>query len=213
MQISDVAEAAVFQDTAAMVDIFMPISESENSKDQIFFNYIEYDEKELVSKNSLYSTPVSQRSILVAKIVEIEGPIHQDEVARRLTKSFGKEKAGDKIKAATLEGLKCAAGLTVENDFWSVAGKTKKIVRNRSKVVNRNLEKAEYLPPSEIRTALEYLVRSSVQIEYAELVQQVSRLFGFQRCGPDLKTVIGKELDDQVGKTFLKTDQYISFIK
>ena len=164
----------------------------------------------MITKNSLYSTPVSQRSILVTKIVEIEGPIHQDEVARRLAKLFGLEKAGDKIKAATLEGLKGATGLSVENDFWSISGETQKIVRNRSKVVNRNLEKAEYLPPNEIRTALEYLVISSVQIEYAELVQQVSRLFGFQRCGPDLKTVIGKELDREIGKTFLKNDQYIS---
>jgi superfamily I DNA and/or RNA helicase/very-short-patch-repair endonuclease len=211
LQNSDVIEAVVFQDVVPTSDIFEPISIGENSKDQILCSYIEYDEKELITKNLPHSIPVPQRSILVTKIVEIEGPIHQDEVARRLAKSFGLEKAGDRIKAATLEGLKGATSLSVENDFWSIAGETKKIVRNRSKVVNRNLEKAEYLPPSEIRTALEYLVRSSVQIEYAELVQQVSRLFGFQRCGPDLKTVIGKELDHEIGKTFLKNDQYISF--
>jgi very-short-patch-repair endonuclease len=207
---SDVTEAVAFQDVDPIPDVFEPISKAENSKDQILCSYIEYDTNELITKNSLYSTPVSQRSILVTKIVEIEGPIHQDEVARRLAKLFGLEKAGDKIKAATLEGLKGATGLSVENDFWSISGETQKIVRNRSKVVNRNLEKAEYLPPNEIRTALEYLVISSVQIEYAELVQQVSRLFGFQRCGPDLKTVIGKELDREIGKTFLKNDQYIS---
>jgi hypothetical protein len=37
---------------------------------------------------------------------------------------------------------------------------------------------------------LEHLVTSSAQIEDAELVQQLSRLFGLQQFGSDLKIVI-----------------------
>ena len=89
-------------------------------------------------------------------------------------------------------------------------GEVNKIVRNRSSVVNKNLEKAEYIPPAEITVALEHLVKSSVQIEDTELMQQVSRLFGFQRCGPDLKIVIQKVLDREVGKLFQRNGTYIS---
>ena len=64
-----------------------------------------------------------------------------------------------------------------------------------------------------LAVALEYLVKSSVQIEDAELVPQVSRLFGFQRCGPDLKIVIQKVLDKQVGKLFQRNGSYISLNK
>jgi hypothetical protein len=150
---------------------------------------------------------------IIQTAVEIEGPIHQEEVARRVAKAFGLEKAGARIQTATFEGLKFANGLSVENNFWSIEGDIKKVVRNRSNVVNKNLEKAEFLPPSEIRVALEHLVKSSVQIEDAELIQQVSRLFGFQRCGPDLKIVIQKILDQEVGKIFARQAQYISLIK
>ena len=38
-------------------------------------------------------------------IAEVEGPIHQDEVARRVTTLFGKSRTGSLISAATLRSL------------------------------------------------------------------------------------------------------------
>jgi hypothetical protein len=38
-------------------------------------------------------------------IVEVEGPVHQDEVARRVTALFGKSRTGPLIAAATLQSL------------------------------------------------------------------------------------------------------------
>ncbi len=193
-------------------DIFESKMMSEKSKD-IVIPYIESNEKFYIRNKAPHEVSVYERSRLVKKIVEIEGPIHQDEVARRVAKAFGLEKAGARIVAATVEGLKLANGLTNNDGFWAVADVVNKVVRNRSSVVNKNLEKAEYIPPSEIVVALEYLVNSSVQIEDSELIQQVSRLFGFQRCGPDMKIVIQKVLDMEVGKLFQRTGSYISLNK
>jgi very-short-patch-repair endonuclease len=194
------------------VDIFETIAIDDDPKD-IVVPYIESNEK-VFSRNKVpHEVSVYERSKLVKKIVETEAPIHQDEVARRVAKAFDLEKAGARIVAATVEGLKFANELVNEGGFWSVAGEVNKVVRNRSSVVNKNLEKAEYIPPAEITVALEHLVKSSVQIEDAELVQQVSRLFGFQRCGPDLKIVIQKVLDREVGKLFLRNGAYISLNK
>jgi hypothetical protein len=118
------------------------------------------------------------------------------------------------IRFDSAPGHQVSKALVSDNGgFWSVAGKVNKVVRNRSAVVNKNLEKAEYIPPAEIAVALEHLVKSSVQIEDAELVQQVSRLFGFHRCGPDLKIVIQKVLDREVGKLLQRNGSYISLNK
>jgi very-short-patch-repair endonuclease len=201
------------EDSEPLLDIFEPLATVSNAEEIACVPYIESNEKAFSNKKAPHEVSVYKRAELVKKIVEIEGPIHQEEVARRVSKAFGLEKAGARIQAATLEGLKFANGLVSENGFWTVEGDNKKDVRNRANVVNKNLEKAEYLPPREIRTALEHLVKSSVQIEDAELIQQVSRLFGFQRCGPDLKIVIQKILDQEVGKTFVKRAQLISFVK
>lgn len=195
-----------------VVDIFEPKTIADEPKD-IVVPYVESNEKVFSRNKAPHEVSIYERSKLVKKIVEIEAPIHQDEVARRVAKAFDLEKAGARIVAATVEGLKFANGLTNEGGFWSIAGEVSKVVRNRSSVVNKNLEKAEYIPPAEIAVALEHLVKSSVQIEDVELVQQVSRLFGFQRCGPDLKIVIQKVLDRETGKLFQRNGSYISLNK
>jgi very-short-patch-repair endonuclease len=210
---SEVIDTLAQQDSEPLLDIFESQAIVDAVQEVICVPYIESSEKVSPTNKAPHEVSIYERSKLAKKIVEIEGPIHQEEIARRVAKAFGLEKAGARIQNATLEGLKFASGLSVENSFWFVEGDVKRVVRNRSKVVNKNLEKAEYLPPSEIRVALEYLVKSSVQIEDAELIQQVSRLFGFQRCGPDLKIVIQKILDQEVDNVFIRQDQYISLIK
>ena len=210
---SEVINTLAPQETEPLLDIFEPPAIVDTAQEAICVPYIESSEKVFATNKAPHEVSIYERSKLAKKIVEIEGPIHQEEVARRVAKAFGLEKAGARIQTATLEGLKFANGLSVENNFWSIEGDIKKVVRNRSNVVNKNLEKAEYLPPSEIRVALEHLVKSSVQIEDAELIQQVSRLFGFQRCGPDLKIVIQKILNQEVDKVFARQGQYISMNK
>jgi very-short-patch-repair endonuclease len=210
---SEVINTLAPQEPEPLLDIFEPPSIVNTEQEALCVPYIESSEKVFATNKAPHEVSIYERSKLAKKIVEIEGPIHQEEVARRVAKAFGLEKAGARIQTATLEGLKFANGLSVENNFWSIEGDIKKVVRNRSDVVNKNLEKAEYLPPSEIRVALEHLVKSSVQIEDAELIQQVPRLFGFQRCGPDLKIVIQKILNQEVGKTFARQGQYISMNK
>lgn len=210
---SEVIDTLAQQDHEPLLDIFESQAIVDAAQEVICVSYIESSEKVSATNKAPHEVSIYERSKLAKRIVEIEGPIHQEEIARRVAKAFGLEKAGARIQNATLEGLKFASGLSVENSFWFVEGDVKRVVRNRSKVVNKNLEKAEYLPPSEIRVALEYLVKSSVQIEDAELIQQVSRLFGFQRCGPDLKIVIQRILDQEVDNVFIRQDQYISLIK
>ncbi len=60
---------------------------------------------------------------------------------------------------------------------------------------------------------LHYLIKQSVQIEESELVQKTSRLFGFSRCGPDLKAMIELQIAYENGKTLNKVNGYISLIK
>jgi len=175
--------------------------------------YIEFDEIYHSQNKAPHQISISERSILIRKIIEIEGPIHQDEIARRVAKAFKLEKAGSRIQGAILEALKFTKNITVQFDFWSIEGKELNWVRNRSNVINKNLERAEYISHHEINVALNHLVKNSVQIDESELVQQVSRLFGFQRCGPELKEVIQSVLRNQLGKTFVKTSQFISLLK
>ena len=59
------------------------------------------------------------------------------------------------------------------------------------------------LPPVEIVAAMKLIVEQSVRIHSDELIQSVSRMFGFQRCGPDLKEVIHQALNSQLAEVFV----------
>ena len=55
------------------------------------------------------------------RIVDAEGPIHVDEVARRVSAAFGKARTGGRIAAATLEALRhagTAGQILRDDDFW-----------------------------------------------------------------------------------------------
>lgn len=54
------------------------------------------------------------------------------------------------------------------------------------------------LPQIEIVAALKLVVEQSVRIHTDELIQTSIRMFGFQRCGPDLRDVIQSALNSQL---------------
>lgn len=159
--------------------------------------YIEYSER-YVSQKMPHEISVREMAKLVGSIVNLEGPIHQEEVGRRVSKAFGLERCGSRIQESVLAGLK-ASGMKHDGPFWFQAESSEKI-RNRKDVVSKTLLAANNLPPMEIEQALLFLVRQNVRVSEDELIQQASRLLGFNRCGPDLRVVIADALNNRAQK-------------
>lgn len=141
-----------------------------------------------------HEAPIAQLADLVARIVKIEGPIHIDEVARRITSAFGKARAGSRIVEATGRAAKVAlqhdstlrqSGVFLLTDEH-VANPP---VRDRS-VESGSLVKAECLPPMEIIAAAQRIRSECGDMSSEELTRAVARLLGFQRVGPDLAAAI-----------------------
>jgi hypothetical protein len=131
-------------------------------------------------------------SQLAVEIVEIEGPIHLEEVARRIAACFGKEKAGSRIIAATKRALASAmmrAGhLRTDENFYFTEGQAKAPpVRDRSKEAGATL-KASSISILEIREALRIAREDNAGGDDAELIRTAAKLLGFRRVGPDLQT-------------------------
>lgn len=130
-------------------------------------------------------------------IVVVEGPIHRDEVAKRLTTLWGLERTGSRIDETVRKGLLAlvrGGALQRQGDFYSIPGNVLERARDRSQTRSTGLRKAEYLPPSEIVLGARHLIEANVRVDFADLVVEVSRLFGFQRTGADLQAVIEKAL-------------------
>jgi hypothetical protein len=141
---------------------------------------------------------------LVTRIVETEGPIHFEEVARRLATCFGKEKAGARIVALTTAALSAARlgriDLLSDEEFWYTDAQSKAPpVRDRSEESGATL-KAKYISSLEIIASLNLARRENAGGAENEIIRVAARLLGFRRVGPDLQ----ERLASQIGTVFNK---------
>lgn len=130
-------------------------------------------------------------------IVETEGPVHEDEVARRVTSLFGKSRTGSLISAASLRSLQfleLSSKLVEHDNFWMTMEQFEDPpVRDRSSAPI-SLQRADMLSPLEIRAALKIAKRENGSLSEDEMAMAVTRLLGFKRTGPELKAVVVKAL-------------------
>ncbi len=145
-----------------------------------------------------HEAPVSQIVELVMKIVAIGGPIHTDEIARRITNAFGKTKAGSRIVEATGRAVRQSLqqypmlkqdGLFLMTQLQATAPP----IRDRSAETG-SLLKAANIPPSEIAAAAALVRKESGDVSGDDLIRAIARLLDFLRVGSDLSTLISKAL-------------------
>ncbi|MFZ1704833.1 MAG: DUF3320 domain-containing protein, partial [Saprospiraceae bacterium] len=142
-----------------------------------------------------HEAPQGQIGDLIIRIVEAEGPIHVDEIARRIATAFGKARTGGRIVDATHRALR-AVQRRSDNRLRQVGQfvlteeqVTVQPVRDRRAETGAIL-KAEYLPPMEIAAAAARIRAESGLMPPEEMTRAVARLLGFQRVGPDLSETI-----------------------
>jgi REase_MTES_1575/Protein of unknown function (DUF3320)/AAA domain len=128
---------------------------------------------------------------LVEKIVDAEGPIHQDEVSRRVAEAFGKERAGARISSISVKALRRAKQhsdhLRDQDEFWfTLAQQKSPPVRNRSEEQGPTL-KAENISLMEIGAAISIAREDNAGGSDDELVRSAAQLLGFRRVGPELR--------------------------
>jgi very-short-patch-repair endonuclease len=175
------------------------LSRSDGQTDEVSTSRSTYVEATFVEqiRTEPHEVPSSQLAEILVRIVSIEGPIHEEEIARRYAAVCGKERTGNRIREAVMEALSRAVRqkrLFSEGPFYSVQPMTECIPRNRSAARSSTVRRPEMLPPIEIRTALSQVVREQVGVEPEGAIVEVARMLGFQRTGPELRKVIEDEI-------------------
>jgi hypothetical protein len=139
-----------------------------------------------------HEAPLHLLSDLVTKIVQAEGPIHRDLIARRVAEAFGKSRTGRRIREASDRALASAmrsGGIVADREFaMTKAQQDDPPVRDRS--APNAPGTAGHLPPVEIRAAAARVVAESGDMSLEELIVATARLLGFARVGADLRGVI-----------------------
>jgi hypothetical protein len=150
-------------------------------------SYVEADFA--VPKQAIAEMPVEELASVVDRLLQVEAPIHRDEIARRLATLWGRSRAGSRIQSAINDALRwlSARGMTTnDGDFFELPNKAV-VPRNRADASSTSLRKAEYLPPSEVRSALLLAIEHNVGIEEADALAEALRLLGFKSGGSQLR--------------------------
>jgi hypothetical protein len=150
------------------------------------------------SSHEPHEAPAPTLAKLVWQIVEAEGPIHLDEIARRVAACFGKERVGARISTATHNALLHACSshtiLLTDGTFWYTQGQAEAPpVRDRSAETGATL-KAANISLLEIKAAFQIARDDNAGGDDAELVRTVARMLGFRRVGPELLAKITEGL-------------------
>ncbi|MGH8614280.1 MAG: DUF3320 domain-containing protein, partial [Gammaproteobacteria bacterium] len=108
-----------------------------------------------------------------AEVVKVEGPVHRDEVARRIAEAAGVQRIGNRIGAAVDRGIRTAVQMKLiaqRIDFlWSIE-LTRPTVRDRSDFAAA-ARRTELIAPEEIAEAICLVVKRAYGIDLDDISQ------------------------------------------
>ncbi|MFC1628429.1 DUF3320 domain-containing protein [Gemmatimonadota bacterium] len=151
-------------------------------------------------ENFYEASPVNLKKVIMP-ILEIEGPIHIEELARRVASHWDMNRAGRKIvlKVWTAVNSMCTkkGKVSKDGDFFSASNQIQIPVRNRD--IGGRLFPAKLIPPSEVKEAIRLLLNHRAPLMRDEIIRETAKVLGFARTGSQLHEVIDsavKELEN-----------------
>jgi len=148
------------------------------------------------AKSEPLSLPPQQLTDVLFQIVEVEGPIHEDELVVRVRDLWDLPRAGARLQDAVARAIRflLVARRCIREDGCLDLPLRPVRVRSRDGLASTNLRKPDFLPPSEIRAAILQLIEVAHGVGHRELPTAVARLLGFKSTPPALRTLVEAQI-------------------
>jgi len=161
-------------------------------------------------KDRLHEVSSGTMAGWIKDVVEVESPVHKDEVIRRIVNAAGIKRVGRRIRSTFEIGLSAASkakDVTQRGDFIWMTGMQEPIIRSRHNLPNQS-RSISLIAPEEISSAILEVTKSAYGIQRNIIPSEVSNLFGFKRVTQDMNDHIdaltgeliaeGKLIDDGI---------------
>ncbi|MDA0207408.1 MAG: DUF3320 domain-containing protein [Acidobacteria bacterium] len=143
----------------------------------------------------LHEVSTSQLATWVARVVETEGPIHEDIVGRRIALAVGVTRKGSRIQSAMSAAITYVlrgGEIKRRGKFLHYLGGSLQ-VRDRSRLDSAE-RGVEHICPEEIELAIQETLKVTHGVEAQEVETLVARQFGISRAGKDVRTVLSSQV-------------------
>lgn len=151
--------------------------------------------RQVLSSDAFYTESVHVLATHIAEIVSVEGPIHEDELARRMAAIFGMSRAGGQIAAKVMKAAQHAERIKTivrRGQFLWLAGMGVPCVRNRNSDGPRNID---LICAEEIGQAAWLLLKAQFGMSRQDLITQTARALGFNNTGVSIASAIETALE------------------
>ena len=131
------------------------------------------------------------------QIVQVEGPVHEDELTARVRDLWGLGRAGSRIQDIVARGIRSllVSKRCRREDACLFLPDAPIRVRNRESVRSTTLRKPDLLPPQELNAAIERVIGAHHGASEREIVTTVSRLLGFKATSSALREAIRAQIE------------------
>ncbi|MFB3788680.1 MAG: DUF3320 domain-containing protein [bacterium] len=172
--------------------------------------YIPYDVIQSMGGSEEFYLPESNALIRqkIEEIVETEGPVAFDRLARLITNLWGMSKAGKKIRER-VKKLIPAATLEIVSDrgivfVWTKASLNQVYEGFRIPADGGYKRGMDEIPTVEIANAARAILRQQIQLPAEALMAEVARSFGFQRTTENMRSHIQAAVDELIQSNFCR---------
>ncbi|MCX2185178.1 DUF3320 domain-containing protein [Streptomyces sp. SKN60] len=152
-----------------------------------------------ISAGSSYElhTPEAKPALrkVLAAVIEVEGPVHEDLLVQRAREAWGLARAGGRARTAVVQvaqALVRSGTVTSEGSFFDVTHRT--TLQARTPGAGEAARKVLHVAPAERRLALWELAAECPGMSAEELMKQACDFFGWRRLGPDIRTTLSADI-------------------
>ena len=135
---------------------------------------------------------------MIMEVVEVEGPIEDELLLRRVREAWGVGRAGNRIREAfkaALESLRRRGQVSrTERSYTYTHASQLQVVRvpGSNQLAERS---ATQISRTEAKLAVRHIIDDARRVSRDELTSEVSRLFGWNRRGPDIAAALDGAVD------------------
>jgi very-short-patch-repair endonuclease len=151
------------------------------------------------TSGELHQTATESLALAIEDVVAAEGPVHVDEVVRRIRVLWGLQRAGNRVREALERAIGAAAARRAvlrDGDFLRLPDATIRVRRRNGDPAPR----IELIAEVEIAAALAEVLRAQFATPRDELVDAAARRFGFQLTSAATAARIATVLELEVAR-------------
>jgi very-short-patch-repair endonuclease len=141
-------------------------------------------------------TEVSKSELLrlIDEVVQVESPIHTDELIQRVSRALHFERASKTIRAAIVDAISYLSTVRIYGDFIYSAKQKTFVMRDRSGLATESRQ-SRFIAPEEIREGVLIIIQTSLgDVTLVDLVKEVRTGLGFTRTTKEIEQAIVTEI-------------------